>query len=205
MTKEELKQLEDNLWDSANTLRATGGIKAADYAVPVLGIIFLRFADNKYAMAEDTIQAEFEKHKGTRAQAHLKKERDVLLYLKEIINRQLDKDDELQKAKVELDELLDGSVVREGDLDGEGAKITEYKQIGLAKLDIEKLREEFPKKEHKNIAYNNLKELMEIKLKQMMAANATRGKFLEKFEAIINEYNNGSLVLDENYQPFLIS
>ena len=36
MTKEELKKLEDNLWDSANTLRATGGIKAADYAVPVL-------------------------------------------------------------------------------------------------------------------------------------------------------------------------
>jgi len=131
------------------------------------------------------------------AHAHLKKERDVLLYLKEIISRQLDKDDELQKARVALDELLDESVVREGDLEGEGAKITEYKQIDLARLDIEKLREEFPKKEHKNIAYSNLKELMEIKLKQMMAANATRGKFLEKFETIINEYNNGSLALEE--------
>ncbi|PHS40699.1 MAG: deoxyribonuclease [Sulfurovum sp.] len=137
------------------------------------------------------------------AQAQLKKERDVLLYLKDIISRQLDKDDELQKARVDLDKLLDESVVREGDLDGEGAKITEYKQIDLAKLDIEKLKEEFPKKEHKNIAYSNLKELMEIKLKQMMAANATRGKFLEKFEAIIEEYNNGSMTIEEKYDELL--
>jgi type I restriction enzyme M protein len=66
MTKEELKKLEDNLWDSANTLRATGGIKSADYAVPVLGIIFLRFADNKYGLVEDAVNAEFTKYKGTR-------------------------------------------------------------------------------------------------------------------------------------------
>ena len=137
------------------------------------------------------------------SQAHLKKERDVLLYLKEIISRQLDKDDELQKARVDLDNLLDESIVREGDLDGEGAKITEYKQIDLAKLDIEKLKEEFPTKKHKNISYNNLKELMEIKLKQMMAANATRGKFLEKFEAIIEEYNNGSMTIEEKYDDLL--
>ena len=66
MTKEELKKLEDDLWDSANTLRATGGIKSADYAVPVLGIIFLRFADNKFGLVEEAVNAEFEKHKGTR-------------------------------------------------------------------------------------------------------------------------------------------
>ncbi|PHS40701.1 MAG: N-6 DNA methylase [Sulfurovum sp.] len=73
MTKEELKKLEDNLWDSANTLRATGGIKSADYAVPVLGIIFLRFADNKYAVVEDDIKKEYEKHKGTRAEVSMEK------------------------------------------------------------------------------------------------------------------------------------
>ena len=73
MTKEELKKLEDNLWDSANTLRATGGIKSADYAVPVLGIIFLRFADNKYSLAEDAIKAEYKKIKGTRAEVGIEK------------------------------------------------------------------------------------------------------------------------------------
>ena len=43
MTNEQLKKLEKDLWDSANSLRAYGGLKAADYAVPVLGLIFLRF------------------------------------------------------------------------------------------------------------------------------------------------------------------
>ena len=66
MTKQELKKLEDDLWDSANTLRATGGIKSADYAVPVLGIIFLRFADNKYGLVEEVVNKEFEQNQGTR-------------------------------------------------------------------------------------------------------------------------------------------
>ena len=56
MTKEELKKLEDDLWDSANTLRATGGIKSADYAVPILGIIFLRFADKKFGLVEEAVK-----------------------------------------------------------------------------------------------------------------------------------------------------
>jgi len=76
MTTEELKKLEDNLWASANRLRATGGIKSADYAVPVLGLIFLRFADNKYSLHEKEINKEFEKHKGTRAE---EKKRRLLL------------------------------------------------------------------------------------------------------------------------------
>ena len=49
MTNEQLKKLENDLWASANSLRAYGGIKAADYAVPVLGLIFLRFCENKYS------------------------------------------------------------------------------------------------------------------------------------------------------------
>ncbi|WP_419782265.1 type I restriction-modification system subunit M [Malaciobacter marinus] len=65
MTTQELKKLEENLWSSANRLRATGGIKSADYAVPVLGIIFLRFADNKYSLYEKQIIKEFEESKNT--------------------------------------------------------------------------------------------------------------------------------------------
>ncbi len=172
-----------------------------DYADKVLVSDEKRKAFNLYV---NTIVSLFDSAKPeVFANPQIKKERDVLMYLKEIINRQLDKDEELQKARVDLDRLLDESIVREGDLDGDGAKITEYKQIDLAKLDIEKLKEEFPKKEHKNIAYNNLKELMKIKLKQMMAANASRGKFLEKFEVIIEEYNNGSMTIEEKYDELL--
>ena len=66
MNNGELKKLEDNLWDAANSLRAYGGIKASDYAVPVLGLIFLRFADNKYSWAEPEILAEYNRDKGSR-------------------------------------------------------------------------------------------------------------------------------------------
>lgn len=66
MTNEQLKKLENDLWASANSLRAYGGLKAADYAVPVLGLIFLRFADNKYSHFEPEILKEYEADKGTR-------------------------------------------------------------------------------------------------------------------------------------------
>ncbi|MFZ4412030.1 MAG: type I restriction-modification system subunit M [Bacteroidales bacterium] len=66
MTNDQLKKLENDLWASANSLRAYGGLKAADYAVPVLGLIFLRFADNKYSHYEPEIIKEYEADKGTR-------------------------------------------------------------------------------------------------------------------------------------------
>ncbi len=66
MTNQQLKELEDKLWDSANALRAHGGLKASDYAVPVLGLIFLKFAENKYSQHEPEILKEYQKLKGTR-------------------------------------------------------------------------------------------------------------------------------------------
>jgi len=66
MTNDQLKTLETQLWDSANALRAYGGLKASDYAVPVLGLIFLKFADNRYSQFETQINADFEKDKGSR-------------------------------------------------------------------------------------------------------------------------------------------
>lgn len=66
MTNEQLKELEGKLWDSANAMRAHGGLKASDYAVPVLGLIFLKFAENKYSQHEEAILKAYQKDKGTR-------------------------------------------------------------------------------------------------------------------------------------------
>ncbi|SIQ92946.1 type I restriction-modification system subunit M [Maribacter ulvicola] len=66
MTNDQLKDLENKLWDSANAMRAHGGLKASDYAVPVLGLIFLKFAENKYSQHEPEILKEYQKDKGTR-------------------------------------------------------------------------------------------------------------------------------------------
>lgn len=66
MTKEQLKELEDQLWQAADNLRANSDLTAAQYSPPVLGIIFLKFADSKYKKYEAEINAEYEKLKGTR-------------------------------------------------------------------------------------------------------------------------------------------
>ena len=66
MTNEELKQLKDNLWNTADNLRANSGLKASEYATPILGLIFLKFIDSKYKKYETEILEIFEKEKGTR-------------------------------------------------------------------------------------------------------------------------------------------
>lgn len=71
MTPEALKELEDNLWKSADDLRANSDLSSHEYSTPVLGLIFLKFADNKYARWEDEILAEYQKLKGTRREKPL--------------------------------------------------------------------------------------------------------------------------------------
>ena len=66
MTRDQLKQLEDDLWSAADNLRANSDLKASEYGTPVLGLIFLKFADINYRRYEAAIQAEFEKLKGGR-------------------------------------------------------------------------------------------------------------------------------------------
>src|ERR1700729_637662 len=45
-------ELEKRLWDAADDLRANSKLKSSEYSVPVLGLIFLRYADHKFAKAE---------------------------------------------------------------------------------------------------------------------------------------------------------
>src|SRR5260370_6743546 len=45
-------QLEKRLWGAADDLRANSKLKSSEYSVPVLGLIFLRYADHKFAAAK---------------------------------------------------------------------------------------------------------------------------------------------------------
>ena len=45
-------QIEARLWAAADELRANSKLKSSEYSVPVLGLIFLRYADQKFAAAE---------------------------------------------------------------------------------------------------------------------------------------------------------
>jgi type I restriction enzyme M protein len=71
MTTEDLKQLEADLWRSADTMRANSDLKSSEYSTPVMGLIFLKFADNRYRQYEKAIMAEYTKLKGTRREQPL--------------------------------------------------------------------------------------------------------------------------------------
>ena len=47
--------IEKRLWDAADQLRANSGLKSSEYSKPVLGLIFLKFADYKFTLAESEL------------------------------------------------------------------------------------------------------------------------------------------------------
>ena len=61
-----IEELKKRLWDTANDLRANSGLEYSQFSEPILGLIFLKFADNKYRQSEDEIIKEYEELKGSR-------------------------------------------------------------------------------------------------------------------------------------------
>jgi type I restriction enzyme M protein len=55
---ENIEDLQSHLWDAADNLRANSKLTANEYCMPVLGIIFLRHATNRYNDALKDIEAE---------------------------------------------------------------------------------------------------------------------------------------------------
>jgi hypothetical protein len=45
-------EIEKKLWTTADSLRANSRLKASEYSVPVLGLIFLRFADYRFTQVD---------------------------------------------------------------------------------------------------------------------------------------------------------
>ena len=51
-----LAGLEDRLWKAADELHANSPLKASEYAPPVLGLIFLKYADHRFGIAQEDIE-----------------------------------------------------------------------------------------------------------------------------------------------------
>jgi type I restriction enzyme M protein len=52
----DLKQLQTRLWEAADSLRANSGLRSSEYSTPVLGLIFLRYADLRFAAAHEELE-----------------------------------------------------------------------------------------------------------------------------------------------------
>jgi len=54
--EERLRQLEARLWKAADQLRANSSLAASQYSTPVLGLIFLRYADVRFTQVERELE-----------------------------------------------------------------------------------------------------------------------------------------------------
>lgn len=66
MTDIQLKQLKDNLWHSADLLRQGAHLAANKFGQPILGLVFLRYADILFKQHKADILSEYESLKGGR-------------------------------------------------------------------------------------------------------------------------------------------
>jgi type I restriction enzyme M protein len=69
MQGKQLRKLENELWRAADQLRANSKLTASEYSMPVLGLIFLRHAYNRFLKVKGTIEATLPVHpqRGRRA------------------------------------------------------------------------------------------------------------------------------------------
>src|ERR1700686_1660607 len=53
--KTDIHDIAARLWETADELRANSHLKAAEYSIPVLGLIFLKFADSRFTEMETSL------------------------------------------------------------------------------------------------------------------------------------------------------
>jgi type I restriction enzyme R subunit len=92
-----------------------------------------------------------------------------------------------------LDDSITGLQVREG---GPPA-------INLSKINFEALAQRFKQSKHKNTDLEALKAAIAAKLEKLVRLNRTRADFAEKFEALIESYNNGSRNIEQLFEELL--
>lgn len=73
--------VEKRLWDAADQLRANSKLKSSEYSVPVLGLIFLRYADHKFTRASQALAASQESSRRRRTIGKLDYQARGVMYL----------------------------------------------------------------------------------------------------------------------------
>jgi type I restriction enzyme M protein len=79
-----LQEIEKKLWDIADQLRANSQLKSYEYSVPVLGLIFLQYADYRFTVGQQLIVEAAKKTKSKRAVSKLDYQARGILYLPEV-------------------------------------------------------------------------------------------------------------------------
>ncbi len=78
----------------------------------------------------------------------------------------------------------------------------EPKIINLAQVDFEALKKKFLK-ERKRVEVEKLRGIINSALERMVRLNKTRADYLEKFQRMIDEYNQGAANVEESFERLL--
>src|SRR5437870_7565104 len=74
--------LEKRLWEAADQFRANSGVKSQEYSAPVLGLIFLRFAEVRFAAQRAKLEkASASSRRGSRLDEPAAYHAEGILYL----------------------------------------------------------------------------------------------------------------------------
>ncbi|WP_457665384.1 type I restriction endonuclease subunit R [Thiolapillus sp.] len=110
---------------------------------------------------------------------------------------------DISEVMGQVEELLDDSIHPEGYVIRDKAgSYGKERWIDLSQIDFEALQEKFAKGRKRTEA-EKLKGQLSSKLKQMIRLNRSRMDYLEKFQQMIDEYNAGSMNVDEFFQQLL--
>lgn len=97
----------------------------------------------------------------------------------------------------QIDELLDDSITGHKVEDGA------LPALDLSKINFQALSERFKQSNHKKTDIEALKAAIRAKLERMLKLNKTRADFADKFETLIENYNNGSRSIEQLFQELL--
>lgn len=104
---------------------------------------------------------------------------------------------DITKVMGDIARLLDASITGV-DMPAKPAPV-----MDLSKIDFEALRLRFKESKHKNTDLEVLKAAIRAQLEKLIRLNQTRANFAEKFEELIESYNNGSRNIEELLEELL--
>jgi type I restriction enzyme R subunit len=132
----------------------------------------------------------------------------VFQYLRGVVDSRIS-DVDIEQVSLKIAELLDESVVANGEGFRQQEYGTEYKIVqqgktwDLSQTNFDQLKTDFRQVKHKHIEIADLRRFLERKIEQMLQQNVTRTNFAQRFQAIVDQYNAGGSTT-ENYYEALV-
>ena len=101
---------------------------------------------------------------------------------------------ELQKKRkhadiTDLSVAINDIVNEHLEIDGSQMMVAEGRRFDISGIDFDLLRREFAKREDKNLVLRDIQDLLQERLARLLAENPSRINFYEKYQEIIQAYN----------------